>query len=175
VALKGAGISPYMGDVFHETPLALAIFQLLVPWGHVIAGLFFITLDLLVGYALAQAARLHHQLELQKQAINRKSYGKGVEPILIPRDDSLPSTVAAAYLLNPYTILSCCAYSTISLNHLSIAISLWMALKGNWFLCSLGLSLAVSFSLYPVMLILPLSLLAYKVVSHALTVGRLKI
>ena len=34
------------------------------------------------------------------------------------------------YLLNPYCILSCSGYCTISLTHLGVAWALWMALKG---------------------------------------------
>uniref|UniRef100_A0A1X7VM89 Phosphatidylinositol glycan anchor biosynthesis class U protein n=1 Tax=Amphimedon queenslandica TaxID=400682 RepID=A0A1X7VM89_AMPQE len=163
VALKEAGLSSYQSDLFHETPLVLFLFQYLLPLGDIINGLFFIVADILIAYCLAQLTRLHHQNELKNQEQRTKSggIGKGVEPILITRNESLPSIVASVYLINPFSILSCSAHSTVCFNNLSIVFGLWTSLKGNWFLCGMGMSLAVQFSLYPVMLLLPLSLTAY--------------
>ena len=90
-----------------------------------------------------------------------------------------------SYLFNPFTIATCGGYSTLLLTNLSIVFALWMKLRGVlvvmaivWMmsamlhshlgsdlLSALGLALAVNFSLYPVMLVCPLVLMAYKVIN----------
>ena len=83
------------------------------------------------------------------------------------------------YLLNPYSVISCASHSTAVVDNLAVACSLWAGLTGrrgymymtimhilylgNSILSALCLSMATYHSLYPVMLLVPLSLLLYQV------------
>lgn len=140
----------------------MQLYQWLLPLGHMTVGLLFVLIDLLIALCLANAAVLHHHndQEIQKAELKKDKYGKGVEPLLIDQNELLPLLVAGIYLLNPYSILCCAGYSTQCFSHLSIVFIIWMSLRGNWVLCGMGLSLCSHLSLYPIMLILPLTVMA---------------
>lgn len=76
------GVSPYDGGLFHQAPLLLVIFQSFAP------SLVFTGLDLLNALSLKSIA---DQLKLSS-------------PRFKPLDGTL---IAAAYIFNPFTILSC--------------------------------------------------------------------
>ena len=42
IALLDTGLSPYSGDIFHEPPLVLLLFQFLLAAGESVVGLFFV-------------------------------------------------------------------------------------------------------------------------------------
>nr|XP_006819314.1 PREDICTED: phosphatidylinositol glycan anchor biosynthesis class U protein-like [Saccoglossus kowalevskii] len=121
------GISPYSGDVFHETPLALLMFHYM------------------------------KNISYDRQISMRKKIAKDANTILIKFSNlcEIPDQVAALYLLNPYTIATCVAKSTILLNNLAITIAILYTLKGNRAISTLAIAIATYQSLYPAMLIAP--------------------
>lgn len=77
--------------------------------------------DTCIGYALAVITQ-----------IKQKNYANApkleVEKDMSPID---PWTVAALYLFNPLTILSCVSKSTLIFSNLSIVLAIVLALKGT--------------------------------------------
>ncbi|MBM6385795.1 MAG: hypothetical protein JSY10_17700 [Paenibacillus sp.] len=82
--------------------------------------LLFSTVDLLIAYALSTITQLKQQRD---KSIKKLQVERDITPIL-------PSTVAALYLFNPLTILSCVSRSTLLFTNLSIVLALLSALKG---------------------------------------------
>lgn len=52
VALHKDGINPYSGDMFHETPIGLAIYSQLIDYASLYLPSIFIILDLITGHLL---------------------------------------------------------------------------------------------------------------------------
>ncbi|XP_065916195.1 phosphatidylinositol glycan anchor biosynthesis class U protein-like [Dysidea avara] len=164
IALLDAGISPYQGDVCHEPPLTLLFFKLLHGLGSSCTILFYCIVDLLVAVAVSETVRLHLKREVGRQNKEKGLFGKGIDKILLQAEDisHLPTYAGLVYLLNPYSIISCAGQSTSVIDNAAVACSLWAGLTGNSILSTLCLSLATYHSLYPVMLLVPLSLLLYQ-------------
>lgn len=79
-----------------------------------------------------------------------------------------PSTVAALYLFNPLTILSCVSKSTIIFTHLSISLALLSALKKRIGPSMFWIALASYLGFYPIML-LPALVMIVKDIKTSLT------
>nr|XP_058951570.1 phosphatidylinositol glycan anchor biosynthesis class U protein-like [Pocillopora verrucosa] len=165
LSLINHGVSPYSGDVVHETPLVLAIFLGLQQISEVLFPLLFVVGDLLVGWLLYKLASLHCQMLLKEQALNLKSYAKSVEPILLEEEalHNVPLLVSSIYLLNPYSIGSCVAHSTVVFTNLAVGTALLFSLRGNILLSTLGVAAGTCHSLYPVTLLAPVVLTLMKV------------
>lgn len=82
--------------------------------------LVFSLIDIIIAYSLSTITQL-------KQQRNASTLRLKVERDITPIS---PSTVAALYLFNPLTILSCISKSTLLFTNLSIVLSLLSALKG---------------------------------------------
>jgi phosphatidylinositol glycan class U len=85
--------------------------------------LVFSTIDIIIAYALSLITQLKQQRDAKEQKLKAE---RDITPIL-------PCTVAALYLFNPLTILSCVSKSTLSFTNLSIIMALLSALKGLFF------------------------------------------
>ncbi|KAJ3332035.1 hypothetical protein HDU76_001493 [Blyttiomyces sp. JEL0837] len=79
--------------------------------------------------------------------------------------DSLlaPLVVGIAYLLNPYSIASCVAKSSLGFNSFAIAAGIFYATRGRKNLSILFIALASYLSIYPLMLLAPCVLLIAEV------------
>jgi len=129
------GISPYDGGVYHQAPLLLVITEF-VP-----AQLLFTALDLFNAAALYSIA---DRLKIPS-----------------PRFKQLDGTlIAAAYLFNPFTILSCLGRSTNIFTNTAIVQAVFNALTGNASRSMLALAIGTYLSMYPALLLPPLLLLA---------------
>ena len=128
------GVSPYDGGAYHQAPLLLVIFELLP------ATVIFTGLDVLNAWNLiAIGARL-----------NLKS----------PRFQKLnPTHLAALYLFNPFTLLSCLGASTTTFTNAAIIQATASAAAGNVFGSMFALASGTYLSLYPGLLLPPLLLL----------------
>ena len=100
---------------------------------------------------------------VNQQAEEQYEYGKGAATLFIQLDRSVPDFATSLYLLNPLTILSTSSLSTVNLTNLFIILSLTMIAKGNISLAALFLACSGYLSLYPLALLLPFLLFAYKV------------
>lgn len=103
--------------------------------------LLYSTIDILIAHTLSLITSYKQQRDVHKLVEEQ-----GQKPID-------PSTVAALYLLNPLTILSCVAKSTLLFTNLSIAMALLSALKQKSRPAMFWIALASYLSLYPVMLV----------------------
>ncbi|KAI9913928.1 hypothetical protein PsorP6_006588 [Peronosclerospora sorghi] len=129
--------SPYSGDVYHQPPLLFAflypVFQVVpVSLQYLVICGIFISIDLLLGMGFARLCAKTLKLEE-----GRKFMIQGhetwlsqipVSPLFTP--ENLPTTVAFIYLMNPYSLASSLAMSTVSLTHLAILYSLLFASEG---------------------------------------------
>jgi phosphatidylinositol glycan class U len=103
--------------------------------------LLYTTIDMLIAHALSLITFYKQQRDVHKLEDERDQ--KPIDP----------STVAALYLFNPLTILSCVAKSTLLFTNLSIAMALLSALKQKSRPAMFWIALASYFSFYPVMLV----------------------
>ncbi|KAK5064389.1 hypothetical protein LTR84_000222 [Exophiala bonariae] len=131
------GLSPYDGGVFHQAPLLLVIFDILP------AALVFTALDIANGLALHTIA--------EKLSIPT------------PRFKKLNgSLIAAAYLFNPLTILSCLGKSTSIFTNTAIIQAVLSAQSGNGIRAMFGIAVGSYLSMYPALLIPPVLLMVHK-------------
>lgn len=160
VTLYQEGINPYDGDIFHETPLALVIFDHMLRTIPRYIGLVFIFTDLLTSYLLFLTARNFMQEESLKQEKEKTSYAPGTERLLLSEYDQCyaPIYVLSAYLFSPYTVLSSVGFSTTTFGNLCLATVFYSMIKRYRIIACTSLALATLQSLYPVVLIVPVCL-----------------
>ena len=131
------GVSPFDGGLFHQAPLLLVIFQLFSP------SLVFAGLDLLNALSLKSIA---DQLKLSS-------------PRFRPLDGTL---IAAAYIFNPFTILSCLGQTTSIFTNTAIIQAVLSAQSGNAAQAMFALALGTYLNMYPALLIPPVLLMAHR-------------
>ncbi|XP_054639633.1 phosphatidylinositol glycan anchor biosynthesis class U protein isoform X1 [Dunckerocampus dactyliophorus] len=152
LALLDLGISPYSGDVFHETPLIIYLFHFLVDYAEIT----FMLADGIVAVALYYAVQDYNKQVFRKQkyALEADRYPPDChELVRTPKEmHYIPLKVAMFYLLNPFTILSCVAKSTCGLNNAVVSLFILSTIKGNVLLSAIFLALATYQSIYPLTL-----------------------
>ncbi|CAI6336015.1 unnamed protein product [Periconia digitata] len=149
--LYSHNVSPYDGGVYHQAPLLLPLFSLLPnPSYHPLAtNLLFIVVDLLSAYALVQIA------SSGQASVTRffKSTRKDLR--------WTNTAIAAGFLFNPFTFLTCLARSTSTLSNLFILTAMAKACQGASVTFLLALSFASYLSMHPIILFPPLLVLLY--------------
>ncbi|XP_053309770.1 phosphatidylinositol glycan anchor biosynthesis class U protein [Spea bombifrons] len=155
MSLLDLGVSPYSGDVFHETPLIIYLFHFLVDYVEIV----FMITDALTAVALYLAVQEYNKVTFKRQKLylELNKYAPGCHDLLrVPTQMYyVPLKVALFYLLNPYTVLSCVAKSTCAINNTVIALFILATVKGSPLLSAVFLALATYQSLYPVTLFAP--------------------
>ncbi|OAP55177.1 hypothetical protein AYL99_10877 [Fonsecaea erecta] len=131
------GLSPYDGGVFHQAPLLLVIFEILPP------TLVFVGLDVLNAASLQIIA---DELRIPTSRFQ-------------PLDGSL---IAASYLFNPFTILSCLGRSTSIFTNAAIIQAVLNGQSGNAIRAMFALATGTYLSMYPALLLPPTLLMIYK-------------
>ena len=137
IFLHQYGLSPYDGGVFHQPPLLLSLFETLP------AEIIFVLLDTISGLGLHSIAE--HVTFTSPRA------GK--------TDGNL---LAAAYLFNPFTILSCLGRSTNLLTNVTIIQAIANALNGNVVRAMFALAVSTYLALYPMLVLPPILLLCWQ-------------
>lgn len=131
------GLSPYDGGVFHQAPLLLVVFEILPP------ALVFGGLDILNAWSLHSIADDLH--------------------IPSPRFRQLDgSLIAAAYLFNPFTILSCLGRSTSIFTNTAIIQAVLYAQSGDAIRSMFALAIGTYLSMYPALLLPPTLLVLHR-------------
>ncbi|RPA95973.1 PIG-U-domain-containing protein [Choiromyces venosus 120613-1] len=153
------GLSPYDGGVFHQAPLLLAFFTTL-PSNPIVVYLVYILSDVLSAYSLIQIATSGVSVSTPYHTSSRKS---STWP---------PWAVAVAFLFNPFSIATCIARPTIVFTNTAILTAIAKGVKGHGIAAVLALAMASYLSLYPVLLLPPMVLLAYDSLPAAKKVGR---
>ncbi|XP_066482191.1 phosphatidylinositol glycan anchor biosynthesis class U protein isoform X2 [Tiliqua scincoides] len=155
LALLDLGVSPYSGDVFHETPLIIYLFHFLIDY----AELVFMITDVLTAIALYLAIQDYNKVTFKKQKLLMeldKYAPDATDLIQTPMEmHYVPLKVAMFYLLNPYTVMSCVAKSTCAINNTIIAFFILATMKGSTLLSAVFLAVATYQSLYPLTLFAP--------------------
>jgi len=149
--LYNHGLSPYDGGVFHQAPLLLPLFSLLPdPTRYPLVTVLLYTLvDLASAYALMQ-------IFASGQSYTTRFFTS-------PRESKRwsSSAVAAAYLFNPFVILTCLARSTNVFGNLFILIATLKACRGAVLGSAFALAIASYMALHPLLLLPPLTILCY--------------
>ncbi|XP_071501031.1 phosphatidylinositol glycan anchor biosynthesis class U protein-like [Diadema antillarum] len=160
LTLLDAGISPYAGDTFHETPLLLYSFHYLRSISPSLVPLVFVIADLLTAWTLRSAAQIAIKFLFNQQQDEKKNYASDVGPLLIADRDltAVPDLVLAIYLLCPFSIVTCVAQCSVVFVNLALAITFLTTLQGNLGGATLSLACASYQSLYPAMMIVPMAM-----------------
>ncbi|XP_053401717.1 phosphatidylinositol glycan anchor biosynthesis class U protein-like [Mercenaria mercenaria] len=169
ISLADNDISPYSGDLFHETPIMLRVFSFVTKLMPNKIHYFFVFIDILSGLVIASIGKHFSRYLLQKQLSEVKKYAVGVEKIIVKKDDVdvMQMSLVAAHFLNPYSIAVCLGKSTAVINNLFIYLSFMFMLKGNQWLCMAAIAFASYQSLYPIMLVVPAAIFFNTKLSNA--------
>lgn len=156
VYLHNFGIDPYTGDLFHETPIGLYVFNLiqqhLPRW---VLFLLFISTDLLTALFLGFAAKNYAtELSSRKKEEEAHNVDKDVsnDPTIVPTSMLY---VSAGYLFNPYIILNCVGFTTTVFTNLLCSIALLSMTKCSILWSCVSIALLTLQGLYPVSLMVP--------------------
>ncbi|KAI4713052.1 hypothetical protein J4E89_002030 [Alternaria sp. Ai002NY15] len=151
VFLYTHNVSPYDGGVYHQAPLLLPLFSLFPNPAHapLATNIFYTIVDLLSANALAQVAE--------------SGFASVTRLFASPRKDLRWSSVAiaAGFLFNPFTVLTCVARSTSALTNLFILTAMAKASQGASFTFILATAFASYFAMHPILLFPPLLVLLY--------------
>ncbi|KAI5803788.1 GPI transamidase subunit PIG-U [Geopyxis carbonaria] len=154
------GVSPYDGGIFHQAPLLLAFFSN-IPSSPVVINLIYILLDVQSALSLIQIADSGVSAVTPLHTSSRKGH-------------SLPSWAAgAAFLLNPFTVATCLSRSTIVFTNTAVLTAIAKAVKGDAIPAILAIAMSSYLSVYPVLILPPLILLAYDMHSQPARRGSL--
>ncbi|KAK8864523.1 hypothetical protein IAR55_001773 [Kwoniella newhampshirensis] len=135
------GTNPYQGGIFYHSPVYLFFFTYIFPISsNILSGCVWTLIDVASAWSLVRLWRTR-------------------KPVAHKGRDGL---VAALYLFNPYTLLSCLARSTTSLDNAVTLLSISFAASGQATLSLLFLATAAHSSLYPLLILPPLIMLMRK-------------
>ncbi|CEP08549.1 hypothetical protein [Parasitella parasitica] len=146
VYLYNNNVPPYDGGAFYQSPLLLCLFSFIMPLPANTIPILYCATDVLIAYALSCITGIKQQQDVQKPMLLVEQEKRA--SIIIK-----PSTVAALYLFNPLTILSCVSKSTLVFTNLSIAMAILSALKQRQNASMLWAALASYLGFYPAMLV----------------------
>ncbi|GFN97561.1 phosphatidylinositol glycan anchor biosynthesis class u protein, partial [Plakobranchus ocellatus] len=165
-ALQSQSISPYTGDLFHETPLALRGLRIAHYFPFGVTG-FFMFVDILTLVYLYKISVAFVKHLLDKQEREKKNYSPKAEALILTLDhlNWLPLTIAGVHALNPFSIMTTLAASTAALTNLTVLMAFYYMVLGNRLLCTLFLAVASYQTLYPLVFIVPMALHFYKLSS----------
>ncbi|XP_044740730.1 phosphatidylinositol glycan anchor biosynthesis class U protein [Chrysoperla carnea] len=154
------GIDPYTADIFHDTPLNLEFYKLLLKVLPKYLPLIFVFIDLLTATFLYFTARAYMSNLKLIQIRDKAKYCKKSLPFLLKDDDfqSVPVFVLTAFLFNPFIILNCVAMTTTVLTNLFLGIIFYGICNKNYVLSYLFIAIATSQTLYPTFLIVPFAI-----------------
>uniref|UniRef100_A0A8C5FUH2 Phosphatidylinositol glycan anchor biosynthesis class U protein n=1 Tax=Gadus morhua TaxID=8049 RepID=A0A8C5FUH2_GADMO len=144
LALLDLDISPYSGDVFHETPMVIYLFHFLMDYAEIT----FMLADCLTAVALYLAVKDYNKQVFRKQKFALEADRIPMDCLELIRSPTemyyIPLKVAMFYLLNPFTIVSCVAKCTCG-----------CLIYGSALLSAIFLALATYQSIYPLTLCVP--------------------
>ncbi|KAI5451953.1 hypothetical protein NCC49_001253 [Naganishia albida] len=172
VYLHQHGVDPYESSSFYHSPLYLSVFSTVVdPTSKLAMAVLWTLIDFIAASALRSIWRARKQQEddvtsprnevvegvTQKEESGSNSLGIAAKTRRWLRD-GWDESVMTLYLLNPYTIATCLARSTTSIDNALTLLSISYAAQGQASLALFFLSLAVHSQFYPVLLLTPIML-----------------
>ncbi|XP_072944051.1 phosphatidylinositol glycan anchor biosynthesis class U protein [Epargyreus clarus] len=161
VYLYENGINPYEGDSFHESPILLVFFHYLLKRTPYLLPLLFTILDLLTAFLLYRTSKCFIKMFKESQEMTKKDVAEESKDMLLSDEqfNAVPEYVLSVYLFNPYSVLNCAGMTTTVVQNLLVATSLWGACSGRRVVSCAFIALATHQALYPVLLIVPISIL----------------
>ncbi|GFS26716.1 phosphatidylinositol glycan anchor biosynthesis class U protein-like [Elysia marginata] len=152
-------ISPYTGDLFHETPLALRSLKIAHYFPYRVSG-FFMIIDILTMVFLFKIAASFVKYLLCTQEKEKDNYSSKAKPLILTEYylSWLPLTVVGVHALSPFSIMTTLASSTAAVTNLAVLIAFYNMVIGNRVLCTLFLAIASYQTLYPMVFIVPAAL-----------------
>ncbi|XP_076466847.1 LOW QUALITY PROTEIN: GPI-anchor transamidase component PIGU-like [Babylonia areolata] len=158
IALQKQFISPYTGDVFHETPLLLMFLRLVehIPGG---SKTIFIVTDIIIGVLLSEIAQEFTRFEYKRQQNELSTYSPKAKGLLLQAKSliTVPVTVVMIHFFGPYSIATCLAHSTAVFTTVAVLMCWMYTLRGNVLLSCLALAVAAYQSVYPIIFIIPVA------------------
>lgn len=157
LALKENMISPYAGDLFHETPLVLRLLDFLSKFSENKVLLIFVGLDAICLILMMKISKRYGGYLLRKQAKEVKKYAADSDKLIIRAEDMkmIQFYMAVIFSFNPYSIGACLAKSTAIFNNLSILLVLYNMLQEREIMCCVFIAMASYLSIYPIILCVP--------------------
>lgn len=154
------GIDPYIGHTFHESPLFLHFYHLLITNFNNLIPHIFIAIDVMTAVLLCFLTynQLIHLRLIEEQRIAKLSKSDEIKKLSIDNNSisDLSLKVAAIYLLSPYSLLSCVGQSTSVFTNFLMALILYTSTK-EYRILSIALLAVLSYqSFYPLMMIIPI-------------------
>ncbi|XP_015607675.1 phosphatidylinositol glycan anchor biosynthesis class U protein isoform X2 [Cephus cinctus] len=161
VYLHNAGIDPYSGELFHESPIGLLAFSLMQKYLSIFAlHVLFIITDLATAWILASTAQLYmaELIAREKEEKSQLPAEKAKDNICISVRDTASASilyVPATYLLNPFIVLNCVGLTTTVFTNFLFALTLFSIIRRSVFWSCLSIALLTLQGLYPVTLMVP--------------------
>lgn len=157
-------LSPYDGDIFHEPPLSLMVYDYVTKaideqW----IPLLFIACDLVTALLLAVGAKKSVIYMVEQEAQVKKAKSAMNITLTMKSADAVPKLVLGVYLLSPYSLLNCIGMATTLFSNLLVALFFASFVHGWWLIASVVLAVETYKSFYPVMLLLPALLYMHEV------------
>ncbi|XP_053612556.1 phosphatidylinositol glycan anchor biosynthesis class U protein [Plodia interpunctella] len=161
VYLYDRNINPYEGDSFHESPIMLVLFHFLMKKVPFILPALFTILDLLTAHCLYRTSKAFIRLFKESQEKSLLYVANESKPMLLTDSQLREASeyVLSVYLFNPYSVLNCAGMTTTVVQNLLVAASLWSACSGYRIMSCAFIALATHQALYPLLLIVPISIL----------------
>lgn len=157
ISLVIYGLSPYASDICHQPPLVILLLK------NVRTTWLFLVVDILTAILLHRCAYKFNELMLKQQELNKHCYAQDISSLLLTDVMLAPTAfvVMTMYLLNPYSIMTFSAESTIILNNFVNA-AIFLTCINEWFgVAACLVSLSSYLSIYGMMFILPVLLHSY--------------
>lgn len=157
-------LSPYDGDIFHEPPLSLMVYDYITKtieerW----IPLLFVACDLVTALLLAHGAKKCVLYMVKQEAHIKKAKSAQDITLTMKSADAVPRLVLAVYLLSPYSLLNCIGMATTLFSNLLVALYFASFVHGWWLIASVILAVETYKSFYPIMLLLPALLYLHEV------------
>ncbi|CAN0841453.1 Phosphatidylinositol glycan anchor biosynthesis class U protein [Linum grandiflorum] len=166
--LKQSSMSPYAGSMYHGSPLLLSVLGPLTVKriegqpSHILCSLVFVLADLISAIlirATGQKLQMSYRKRLSSLNLLTKSTVSDVTLTFPSGTHSSGDIAALVYLWNPFTIVACVGSSTSPIENLFTILTLYGGATGLAPLAAFGWVIATHLSLYPVVLIIPVTLL----------------
>lgn len=148
--------SPYDGDIFHEPPLSLMVYDYFTKaFDEQCLPLLFIACDLLTALLLALGAKKCGSYMVEQETQVKKAKSAEHIGLTLEAVNAIPKLVLTVYMVSPYSLLNCIGMATTLFSNLLLALFFASFVHGWWLIASVVLAVETYKSFYPVMLLLP--------------------
>ncbi|MCO5598793.1 hypothetical protein L7F22_052892 [Adiantum nelumboides] len=155
---------PYQSGNLYLPPIILRYLEPILSRTGNTAKSFHITTAIIWSFSDAITALLFANIYRKKQKYLKRIHASPDQAqldtsILAGSVLSSAGGVAAFFLFNPFSIATCLARSTTTLNNLALALAISSALSASLLMVSLGIVSAILISLYPILLVPAITIL----------------